>query len=147
MNNKPMNHPKAHAEAAAFAAKKREEDAKRAADALRADLTQHDTTDATASHRALLAIFGFLRTWAKARAKANTEQKMDAANDLQERISERYAAQYQASGGSFHQGWGVDLDQAETWWMERPNATDAEWGDELSSWAWDGAWDEEPLYE
>ena len=108
------------------------------------DLTQHNTKDATASHRALHAITGHLRAWAKADAAAKTEQEQDAANDMQERTGDAYAAQMAAYGGSTSgQGWGVDLDQAETWWMDHPNATDQGWADELNGWAWEieGAWE------
>ncbi len=107
------------------------------------DLTQHSTIEATASHRALHAITGHLSAWAKADATATTQQEQDAADALQEQSRAAYALQMRAHGGSTsHQGWGVDLDQAETWWMNQPKATDEAWADELNGWAWeqDEAW-------
>ena len=69
------------------------------------------TTDAEASRTALLCVASLIAATAN-EGKPDTKTDDEKACAIHEATSEMYATEYESAGGSFHQGWGVDLDAA-----------------------------------
>lgn len=96
-------------------------------------MIKHKTSDATASHNALIEMTPLFIAWAASRHGFD-EKLIDAADEVTDKA---YARLYEEFGGTFHQGWSIDLDAAHDWWTNNPEATHKEWAAELNTWCWE----------